>query len=225
MTYLPNGKIDDGPLATDRPHTAKVWGFYRLPWLGQETLLSVSQAFYEGTPITSCLPVVGTSSACQWAEGRGNFVRLHRDAATGNIIKDGVVNGARSDPFLQTDLAVRHEVHVSKDHENYKLVVEGNGYNLFNQHAATSYYQFMIPANLVNPGRAERFSGDPGTDWGKVMNGYNYMDALNGTGAFAGNIPGTTTKIQVPLTLASRYGLPQTFQIAREFRFAVRFIF
>jgi len=224
MTYLPNGKIDDGPLATDRPHTAKVWGFYRLPWFGQETTFSVSQAFYEGTPISSCLPVVGTSSACQWAEGRGNFVQLHRDA-TGNIVKDGVVSDARSDPYLQTDLALRHEIRMSKDHENYKMVIEGNAYNLFNQHAATSYYEFVIPANLINPGRASRFSGDPQTDWAKVMNGYNYIDALNGTGSFAGNIPGTTSAIQPALTLANRYGLPQTFQIARQFRFALRFIF
>jgi hypothetical protein len=57
------------------------------------------------------------------------------------------------------------------------------------------------------------------------MNGYDYIAALNGTGAFAGNVPGTTTSIQPPLTLASRYGLPQTFQINRQFRFAARFIF
>ena len=50
------------------------------------------------------------------------------------------------------------------------------------------------------------------------MNGYDYVTALNGTGAFGG---GT----QAPLTLASRYGLPQSFQIARQFRFAVRFMF
>ena len=219
MTYLPSGKIDDGPLATDRPHTAKVWGFYRLPWKGQDTSFSVSQAFYQGTPISSCLPVVGTSSACQWAEGRGNFAQLHRDPATGNIVKDGVVMNARTDPFLQTDVAVRHEIRVSKDHENYKLVVEGNGYNLFNQHAATSIYEFAIPTNLINPSRPSRFSGDPQTDWAKVMNGYNYVDALNGTGAFGG------AAAQVPLTLASRYGLPATYQIARQFRFAVRFVF
>ncbi len=30
MTYLPSGKIDDGPLATDRPNTGKAFGFYRL---------------------------------------------------------------------------------------------------------------------------------------------------------------------------------------------------
>ena len=51
------------------------------------------------------------------------------------------------------------------------------------------------------------------------MNPYNYIDALNGTGAFGGAAG------QSPLTLASRYGLPQTFQIARQFRFAVRFMF
>lgn len=218
MTYLPSGKVDDGPLATDRPHTAKVWGYYRLPWLGQETSFSVSQAFYQGTPISSCLPVVGTSSACQWAEGRGNFAKLHREP-NGTIVKDGVIMNARSDPYLQTDVAVRHQIRVSKDNENYKLVIEGNAYNLFNQHAATSYYQFVVPTNLINPTRPKRFSGDPGTDWAKVMNAYNYIDALNGTGAFGG------AAAQTPLTLANRYGLPQTFQIARQFRFAVRFIF
>ena len=49
------------------------------------------------------------------------------------------------------------------------------------------------------------------------MNGYNYVDALNGTGAFAG--------VQSPLTLASRYGLPQLFQPARTMHLQVRFIF
>jgi hypothetical protein len=114
---------------------------------------------------------------------------------------------------------------VNKNNENHKLVIEGNGFNLFNQHASTSVYQFVIPTNVINPGRAPRFPGDAGTDFGKLMNGYNYIDALNGTGTFSGNVPGTSTRIQNPLTLASRYGLPQTFQISRQFRFAVRFMF
>jgi hypothetical protein len=49
------------------------------------------------------------------------------------------------------------------------------------------------------------------------MNGYNYIDAMNGTGAFAG--------VQTKTTLASRYGLPQSFQNARTIRVAVRFTF
>jgi len=216
MLYLPNGKIDQGPLATDRPHTAKVFGYYRLPWLGQETLFGVSQAFYEGTPISACLPVVGTSSACQWAEQRGNMPTLSR-APNGDILKNGLVQGARTSPYLQTDFQLTHEIKVSKTHENYRLKFGGNVSNLFNQHAATAYYQFVIPANLVSPSRPSRFTGDPGVDWGLVMKGYNYNDALNGTGAFAGKQP--------PLTLASRFGLPQVFQTARQIRLEARFTF
>jgi hypothetical protein len=215
MPFLPSGQADYGPLATSRPHTGKVWGSYRLPWLGGESLLGLSQTIYQGTPISSCLPVVGTSSACQWAEGRGNFAQLTRDAV-GNIVKTGVVKDARGDAYLQTDLSIRHEIKVSSSNENYKIVIEGNGYNMLNQHAATSYYQFVIPTNVINPSRPVRFPGDPGTDFGKLMNGYDYISALNGTGSFAGS---------TALTLASRYGLPQTFQISRQFRFAVRFMF
>jgi hypothetical protein len=215
MSYLPSGKPDDGPLATSRPHTGKVWGSYRLPWLGQETLIGLSQAIYQGTPISSCLSVIGTSSACQWAEGRGNFAQLTRDAV-GNIVKTGVIKDARGDAYLQTDLSIRHEIKVSSNNENYKIVIEGNGYNMFNQHAATSYYEYVLPTNVINPARPARFPGDPGTDFGKLLNGYDYVAALNATGAFAGG---------TPLTLASRYGLPQTFQISRQFRFALRFMF
>jgi len=218
MSYLPSGQIDDGPLATDRPNTAKLWGFYTLPWRGQKTVIGLSQAIYQGTPISSCLPVVGSSSACQWAEGRGNFAQLTRDAS-GNIVKTGVETNARADAYVQTDLSLRHEFKVSNN-DVYKLVLEANAYNFFNQHAATSISESVVIAantSLINPTRAPRFPGDPGTDFGKVMNGYDYVAALNGTGDFAG--------VQSPLTLASRYGLPQSYQIARQFRFALRFVF
>jgi hypothetical protein len=164
--------------------------------------------------------------------------RLHRDAATGNIVKDGVVHDARTEPFFQTDFSVRHEVKVSKAHEGWRLVLEGNAYNLLNQHAAVGYYEFVIPTGAVSPtrvtatGRDIRFPGDPAVNWGALMNGYNYIDALNGTGAFAGIIPGTITaqnpqgvRIAQPRVLANRFGMPQIFQTARQFRFAVRWVF
>ena len=165
-----------------------------------ETNLGVTQSAFQGTPINSCLPVVGTSSACQWAEGRGNFVRLVRNA-DGSISSNGVVNDARTDPLIQTDFNLRHEIVVK---ESMRMAFEATFINLFNQRAVESVYQFMIPTNLVSPTRASRFSGDPQVDWGKVMNGYNYIDALNGTGAFAG--------VQSKLTLASRYGMPNLWQ-------------
>ena len=101
--------------------------------------------------------------------------------------------------------------------EGKRLMFEANFINLLNQRAPVAYYQFAIPTNLINPSRASRFSGDPGVDWGMVMNGYNYVDALNGKGAFAGK--------QAPLTLASRYGSPQVYQGARNVRLSLRFTF
>ena len=169
--------------------------------------------FRSGTPLSTCLPVVGTSSACQWAEGRGNFVQFSR-AANGDFVKGDVVQNARSDPYFQTDFNVRHEIPVS---EGKRLSFEVNVFNLFNQRASVAYYEFAIPTNLINPSRPKRLPGDLGVDFGKVMNGYNYVDALNGTGAFAG--------LQSKLTVAGRYGLPNVFQTARNLRLSMRFTF
>jgi outer membrane receptor protein involved in Fe transport len=217
MTYLPSGKPDDGPLATDRPHTANMFGFYRQKWLGMETTLGFTQSAFQGTPISTCLPVVGTGSACQWAEGRGNFVKFTRDAA-GNLVNSGVVKGARTDAFFQTDFNITHQIHVSKTNEARRLIFEANIFNVLNQRSAVGFNEVAIAGSgLIAPARAPRFTGDPGVDWNKIMTSYNYVNAVNGTGAFAG--------VQTPLTLASRYGLPNLFQVARNMRLAIRFTF
>jgi len=216
MTYLPNGKIDDGPLSTDRPHTGKIFGFVRQKWFGGETLFGLTQLAYQGTPMGTCLPVVGTGSSCQWAEGRGNFVNFTR-ASNGDFQVASIDYGARTPVLTQTDISVRHEFRPSSSHENQRLVFEVNMANLFNQHAPVSYVEGPTAAGVINPTRASRFSGDPQTDWGLLMNGYNYVDALNGKGVFAGK--------QAPATLANRYGLPQVFQQSRNVRLAIRFTF
>ena len=221
MTYLPNGQVDNGPLSTDRPHTAKVFAYYRLKWAKMETMFGLSQAAYEGSSMSSCLPVVGTSSACQWAEGRGNWVNFTRDPATGNFVKSNVVDDARTDPLMSTDLSIRHELPVSKAHEQMRMSFEIQAANLFNQHAKVAFIESAIGSSsgVISPVRASRFSGDPQIDWNKVMTPYNYVDALNGAGAFGGSAA------QAPQTLASRYGLAQTFQQPRNMRISIRFTF
>lgn len=213
MGYLPNGQVDDGPLSTDRPHTATVYGFYNLRWAKMETHLGLTQFAFQGTPINSCLAVVGSGSACQWAEGRGNFVQLSRNA-DGSITRGDVVKDARTDALFQTDL---NFVHIVPFQEKYRLQFEANVGNLFNHRSVTAVREQMLATNLVSPTRASRFPGDPGVDWGKVMNGYNYTDAMNGTGSFA--------TAQSPLTLSRQYGMPNLFQQARNIRLALRFTF
>jgi hypothetical protein len=221
MTFDPTGKPQDGPLGTDRPNTASAYGYYSLKWAHMVTNLGFTQIWYQGTPVNTCLPVVGTSSACQYAEGRGNWVRLVRNA-DGSISSNGVVDNSRTDPLIQTDFTLRHEIVVK---EGQRLSLEANILNIFNQRAVEGVYEFAIPTNLINPLRPARFAGDPQTDWGKVMNGYNYIDALNGTGAFGGTVAGSSTAVQAPLTLARRYGMPNLFQNARNIRLAIRFTF
>jgi hypothetical protein len=114
------------------------------------TNIGLTQYAFQGTPVSSCLPVVGTSSACQWAEERGNFVKLTR-AANGDIVKGEVIKDARTAPLIQTDINFRHEIPMQ---ERYRLTLEANIINVLNQRAEVAVYQFMIPTNLVSPTRA-----------------------------------------------------------------------
>jgi hypothetical protein len=211
MTYLPSGKIDDGPLSTDRPNTVKIYGYYRLKWLSQGTTLGFFQSILQGTPIGTCLGVVGTQSACQWAEGRGNFVQFHRDAATGNLVKDSVINGDRTPAYLQTDFNLKQDFHVSKEHENRVLSIEADAFNLFNQHAALVFNENPFTGNLIQDRVAKNpaIPADPGIGWKTLLTGYDYTAQANAD----------------KVTLANRYGLPQVFQAARTFRLAARFTF
>ena len=231
MTYLPNGKIDDGPLSTDRPNTAKVYGYYPLKWHRMETSFGVIQAAFQGTPMNTCLPVIGTSSACQWAEGRGNFANFTRTpglyqpdpskanfcTTCGNFVASGVTQNARTDPYFQTDFFVTHQFKLT---ERYSLKLGANVYNILNQHAAVAVTENVNAAssNLISPVRPSRFSGDPQVNWALVMSPYNYVDAVNHTGAF-------TSSLGTPMTLAGRYGMPSVYQTARQLRLEVHFIF
>lgn len=209
MTYLPDGNIDDGRLPTDRPNTLKLFGYYRVPWWHQETWIGFQQAIFQGTPNSSCISVIGTTSACQWAAGRGNWVDITRDSA-GNLVAGDTHNDSRTDLYTQTDLNLRHSIKVSKTNENLRLGLELNIINLFNQRAvlAQSENQFYS-SGLISPTRASRFTGDPGLDWNKVMTGYDFIAQANAQ----------------KLTLDSRYGLPILFQGARNMRLTVRFTF
>lgn len=212
MTYLPSGKIDDGPLATDRPNTLKMTGYYNLKWLGQGTFIGFNQAIFQGTPESTCLSVVGTTSACQWAEGRGNRVKFHQDPVSGDLIKDGVVRGARTPAFFQTDLTLRQEFHVSKDHENYRLTFEADIFNLLNQHSVLAIQETLLAGGkLISPKQAALpgVPADPKVNWKMLMTGYDYVAEIN----------------KELLPMASRYGLPVVFQGARNMRIAAKFTF
>jgi len=116
-----------------------------------------SQTAFEGSPINTCLSVVGTGSACQWIK-RGSMASFHRDP-TGAIVLDSVDSSARTAPYFQTDFNLTHEIPVSRTHEAMRLKFEANISNLFNNRDATAFNENVIATGLINPTRASRFSG------------------------------------------------------------------
>jgi hypothetical protein len=199
MQFDSHGKVIDGPLATDRPHTFKAYGGYRLKWLNQETLIGLGQQWYSGTPLSSYVSVNG---APVFAEGRGKWIDLGQDA-TGNWVVNGV-RDRRTSMFSQTDLNLTHELKVSKTNEAMRLGFEANVTNLFNQHSVLT-----LNSNMLRTGRVSVVDGTGAVDYGTSMTGYNYLALANAGG----------------LIKSGLYGTPALWQDARSMRFKVKFTF
>src|SRR6267143_1494305 len=174
MQFTTTGKPVDGPLGTDRPHVLNASGSYLLKWFGMQTSLGVIQTIAQGSPKSTCIPVVDSTSSCQYFDQRGTWATFTQDPNTGTFSVDKVEHDARMPLYTQTDFSFGHAFRVSKSNEAMKLAFEFNALNLLNQHAIMSYtpnpfgrnnewLSFKVP-KTVNP---------LGTDVQKFLTGYN----------------------------------------------------
>jgi hypothetical protein len=213
MSFDAHGKQVDGPLATDRPHTFKAYGYYRLKWWKFETLVGGYQQWYSGTPLSSYISVWG---APVFVEGRGKWVDVTRDNTTGNWIAGKSYN-RRTPIFSQTDFSLVHEMHVSKTNEKLMAGVEANITNLFNQHSVTYINSNLIRTSGINPYQCSAGGNCTATEvaqagfsYGDVMTkGYDYIGLANSQGR----------------TLSSLYGQAYGWQGGRSMRFKFKFTF
>lgn len=142
--YDAKGKPVYGLLATDRPHTFKLFGSYNLPWVGGTTSFSPIFFLYSGTPLST---TVGVISLPIMVNGRGDL--------------------GRTPVFMNTDLQLAHEFKVPKFMkaripETWRLRVQGDFFNLFNQRIALNHlvgYQHTATGNLQFNPQAEVFKG------------------------------------------------------------------
>jgi hypothetical protein len=217
MSFDSHGKAIDGPLSTDRPHTFKAYGYYRLKWLHMQTNLGAFQQWYSGTPLSSYMSVFG---APVFVEGRGNVANVTTDAA-GNWVLNGV-SAQRTPSFSQTDLNLVHEVHVSKTNEKLVAGFEANITNVFNQHAPVDYNDNLIassggsqikPYACSRPGVSCLATDQAGYDYKSVLSGYNYIQEAN------------SALNKTAINLNRQYGMPYLFQGGRSMRFKFRFTF
>ena len=114
MVYDQRGKLVYGNLATDRPHTFKLFTSYDKKWMGGTTHFAPVINWYSGTPITTELGVNGVPV---YPNGRGDLGRTPR--------------------FFQTDFLLTHDVRV-KGSEQMFFRFEANISNLFNNASVTN---------------------------------------------------------------------------------------
>jgi len=115
------GKLAEGRLATDRPHTFKLFGSYLLKnKLGNTTFSPIMQ-FYSGIPLTSEVAVI--TSATAMPSGRGDRGRT---------------------PFYSNfDLNLAHEFKPLQSHEAVRIRLELAVFNLFNQSTITDRFKTL----------------------------------------------------------------------------------
>lgn len=208
MQYTTSGAVMNGPLSTDRPNVLTLNSYYPLRWFGQETTFGVIQTVAQGSPKATCVPVVDSTSSCQYWGQRGNFADISRDPATGNLVLNRLEVGARMPWFTATDFNLGHSFAVSKTHEGMRLEFDATVQNIFNQRAVLS----------VSPNPFAQAN-----EWLKLTNnalplGYDVKTFLTGYDPIAhANAEG--------LTLNSKYGKPILFQGARTLRLGMKFNF
>ncbi len=198
MQFDSHGKYINGPLATDRPHTFKAYGYYRLKWWNQETLIGGFQQWYSGTPLSTYANIQG---APVFLENRGGWADVTR-GPNGTWVLNGVSN-RRTDPFAQTDFSIVQEMKVNKTNEAMRVGLELNVTNLFNQRAGTIYSQELGASSAIIP------VGGAATLYHDLTHPYNYISTANANG----------------LILNGQYGMPITFQAGRAVRLKIRFTF
>jgi hypothetical protein len=224
MLYDGQGHVANGPLPTDRPNSFNGFGYYRIKWFGQESLIGISQQLSSGSPQSTCLGTVDSASSCMYVAGMGNWINFHQ-AANGDIIQDSITKGKRSPWLTQTDLNFTHELKVSKTNEALRLGFNVNCSNCLNQRAPM----------VLNPTPASGFTTPNGTnatgwDYKALETNFNYMALMNDK---TYTIDPTTNKLVYagpnsngkPNTLLSRYGLPVIYQASRTIRMELKFTF
>jgi len=218
MAFDSHGNPAMGLLPTDRPHTLKMFGSYRLKWWGMETTFGGNQVVYSGTPITTELSLISSGTSSSPIEGRGTFVNITR-AANGDWVLGAIEKGKRNPMYTNTDAVVSHEFKLSKTNENLRAAIELNVLNLFNEVNVLSVHN--LPVHSSNG--IISFGSDPVTaspNFAFFFAGFDYIAVANNPSLIPTVPAGTTGP-----TLDSRYGTSNRFQTPRAMRLKVKITF
>jgi len=217
-----NGKLNNGPLPTDRPNTFKGDAYYRLPWRGnkQATTFGIFSYAYQGSPVTSYVDLgdasYGAPLESTYIFGRGEWSNI--TGTTGNLTL-GNPYFRRTPWYYQTDFNLGHEVKVNKNNEHQVLSFTATIPNLLNQRAVTAYYggfNSIYYDNTPLQPNGINFGGGANI-YNALETGYSPQQWINGgVGTY-----GTAAAV----TPSSWYGRNFLYQYGRTMRFGAQFTF
>jgi hypothetical protein len=195
--FTAEGKPDNGPLPTDRPHVFNIYGAYIFDWMGSKTNsteLSAFQTITSGTPMTTS--IFGQSSVTPQ-------IFYHR----GDL--------GRSPTYSQTDFNVTHRYRFGRD-DRFTMALDLNFLNLWDQATVTGVYPTMN-TTVGRPNDANMFPTAPAAQRPVLYaNGYTSGALLQ---------PILTLIAASPDRPDLRYKMPQLYQSPRTVRFGFRFLF
>jgi hypothetical protein len=208
------GRSSNGLLATDRPNSFKVYGYYRFNrFLKNDINIGLLQQSSSGTPLSTYADVSGAAGSYPvYVEGRGKWIPITR--GPGGALVYGTPYVRRTPWFNQSDLSFVDEYHVSEAHEGWRLGFEANITNALNSKTAT-IYQSRINASNSSSNNINPTGNDPANpSYGALEGGYDYKAISNGIGGTQG-----------PLVASNLYGLPSAYQLGRTIRFKIKFVY
>ncbi len=116
LGYNEKGTMATGPLATDRPHTFKLFGNYTLKSKLGRTTFAPNMVLFSGAPITTEINAISTTPVYPY--DRGDL--------------------GRTPLFFNADLNAIQDFKPFKSHENMHMRFEFSVFNLFNQSTITN---------------------------------------------------------------------------------------
>jgi hypothetical protein len=209
LGYNANGEIDNGRLATDRPHSFKLNAGYNFDWFGSQTNTTELKGFFiaqSGTPLSTRVSFYGAQT---FLYGRGDL--------------------GRTDTFSQTDLALTHKYRFGRDNR-YTLAFDVDALNVLNQQAVVNRFPTIFTADLSANSVVQFFPGVT-TETAFIQQIFNggLTDAvteLNRRGNAGLSTCGATgTSSCSGFKTDARYNQPTQWQLPRSIRFGFRFIF
>jgi len=122
LAYTEQGKMAEGRLATDRPHTFKFFGAYTLRNRFGGTTFAPNVQLFSGVPLTTEINAI--SSTPVYPYNRGDM--------------------GRTPTFFSTDFNVMHDFRPFSKYESLKVRFEFTVFNLFNSSIVTNKNQVLI---------------------------------------------------------------------------------